>query len=393
MLRDIEANRPLRLAIIAGEESGDLLGADLVAALRTMTTRPIELSGVGGQHLAEQGLVTLFDPDEIALMGFTAVIAKLPRLIRLIGKAADAVVAAEPDCLLIIDSPDFTHRVAKRVRAARPDLPIINYVCPSVWAWRPGRAKAMRAYVDHVLTLLPFEPDALKRLEGPPGSYVGHRLVTDANVIDARKRQEARQSGRPPHILLLPGSRRSEVAGLLGLQLDVARTIALRRPGTRFSVPAVPRLEATIRDTVAKSGLNVEIKVGADAKWQLFGEADAALAASGTVLLELALCKLPVVSIYRPDVLAHLLQHLIVTWSGALPNLIVDYPLVPEYYGTMLRASLIARQVERLATDSLQRGAQIEGFCSVIETMKTAKPSGEAAAGIVLDFAENGRRP
>ncbi|HRP78868.1 MAG TPA: lipid-A-disaccharide synthase, partial [Aquamicrobium sp.] len=154
----MSAARPLRIGIVAGEESGDLLGADLIAALSRLTGRPVELVGVGGRHLGSAGLTPLFDGSEIALMGITAVLRDLPRLMRRIGQTASAIAAAKPDCLITIDSPDFSLRVARKVRAAAPKIPIIHYVCPSVWAWRPGRAPAMRAYVDRVLCVLPFEP-------------------------------------------------------------------------------------------------------------------------------------------------------------------------------------------------------------------------------------------
>ncbi len=142
-----------------------------------MSGRPIEIVGVGGHHLQGEGLKTLFDPAEIALMGFSAIVRDLPRLMRRIGKTARAIVEARPDCLVTIDSPEFGLRVARKVRAAAPAIPIVHYVCPSVWAWRPGRAPAMRPHVDHVLCLLPFEPAALERLGGPPGTFVGHRLT------------------------------------------------------------------------------------------------------------------------------------------------------------------------------------------------------------------------
>src|SRR5215217_7092266 len=146
--------RGLKLAVIAGEVSGDLLGADLVQALKPMIDGAVELVGVGGEGLEAEGLHSLFDYSELSIMGIAQVLARLPRLIRRIGQTADAIIAAKPDALLIIDSPDFAHRVRK----ALPDLPIVNYVCPSVWAWKEKRAPAMRAYVDHVLAVLPFEP-------------------------------------------------------------------------------------------------------------------------------------------------------------------------------------------------------------------------------------------
>ena len=184
--------RPLKIAIVAGEESGDLLGHDLIKALRQMTGREVQLAGTGGHHLEGLGLTSLFDASEIALMGVSAILRDLPRLIGRIGQTARAIAAEKPDCLITIDSPEFSLRVAKKVRAADPSIPIIHYVCPSVWAWRPGRAVAMRPYVDHILCLLPFEPAELDRLGGPPGTFVGHRLATDPGVAAAAALQASR---------------------------------------------------------------------------------------------------------------------------------------------------------------------------------------------------------
>ena len=202
---------PLKIAVVAGEESGDLLGADLIAAMMGASGRPVELTGVGGGHLQALGLVSLFDPGSIALMGLSAVVKDLPSLIAKIRRTADAIIAAKPDVLIIIDSPDFTHRVARGVRARLPDLPIVDYVCPSVWAWRPKRAKAMSSYVDHVLCLLPFEVEALARLDGPKGTYVGHRLTSDEGLKAAWTAQSVRTPDPAnPVLLILPGSRRSD---------------------------------------------------------------------------------------------------------------------------------------------------------------------------------------
>ncbi|MFL5200761.1 MAG: lipid-A-disaccharide synthase, partial [Microvirga sp.] len=171
-------DKPLTIWIVSGEESGDQLGAKLMRSLKArFGGERLRFGGVGGHAMGKEGLKSLFPLEEIAVMGFSAVIARLPSILKRIRFTADAAVAANPDMLIIIDSPDFTHRVAKAVRQRAPQIPIIDYVSPSVWAWRPGRASKMRAYVDHLLALLPFEPAAHRRLGGPPTTYVGHPLI------------------------------------------------------------------------------------------------------------------------------------------------------------------------------------------------------------------------
>ena len=189
---------PLRIALVAGEHSGDQLGCRLMRALSEARSERIAFSGVGGEAMAAEGLASLFPISDIAVMGVLPVLARLPKLIARIRQTAAAIVAARPDALVIIDSPDFTHRVARRVRAAIPDLPIVDYVSPSVWAWRPGRAKAMRAYVDCVLALLPFEPDAYVRLGGPRCVYVGHPLIERLKELRPSKDEARRRAAEPP---------------------------------------------------------------------------------------------------------------------------------------------------------------------------------------------------
>lgn len=379
---------PLRVAVVAGEESGDLLGADLIEALKAATGREIELVGVGGRHLASMGLASLFDGSDIALMGVTAVLRDLPRLMRRIRQTAEAVVRAKPDCLVTIDSPDFSLRVARKVRAADPSIPIVHYVCPSVWAWRPGRAPAMRAHVDRILCVLPFEPEALERLQGPPGTYVGHRLTTHPGIAAAVASQTARAhrpSDGPRKLLVLPGSRRSEVSRLLALFGTIVRDLAERGNSFEITIPTVPNVASMVEAGIAGWPVRPTVIHDEAAKWHAFGEADAALAASGTVLLELALARVPMVSCYRTDPLIGLLmRRLITVWSAALPNLIADWPVVPEFYDEMLRPSSIARLLERLMADTATRQAQLEGFAEIATRMETPRPSGVLAAEAVL---------
>lgn len=381
--------RALKVAVIAGEVSGDLLGADLIAALKVQSGRDIELVGVGGEALEAQGLRSLFDFSELSVMGITQVLARLPRFIRLIGQTAKAIVDARPDLLLIVDSPDFTHRVARKVRAALPDLVVVDYVCPSVWAWKEYRAKQMLAYVDEVLAVLPFEPEAMQRLGGPKTHFVGHRLTTVPQLLETRAKRAARGApgaGASKTIMLLPGSRRAEISSLLPVFGEAVQDFVARNGETRFVLPTVPRQEKTVREIVATWPVRPEILIGDAAKWQGFAEADAALAASGTVLLELALAGVPVVSAYKTDWLIKLLNFRIRIWTAALPNLIADYPVVPEYFNDSVRAGALSRWMDRLSSDTLQRRAMLEGFGRVWQNLQTQSPSGDEGARLVLDL-------
>ncbi|MDX8497002.1 lipid-A-disaccharide synthase [Mesorhizobium sp. VK4C] len=388
--------KPLKIAVVAGEESGDLLGADIVRALEKITGRKIQLVGIGGRHLQELGLTPLFDGSSIALMGFSAVLRDLPRLMRRISQTAAAIAAERPDCLITIDSPDFSLRVAKKVRAAAPAIPIVHYVCPSVWAWRPGRAVAMRPYVDHILCILPFEVKALARLRGPPGTYVGHRLTQEPGVLGAAKTQSLPRDlseDRVKTLLVLPGSRRGEVRRLIepfGKTMSVLRQRGHR---LRLLLPTVPHVADLVRTSVASWDEKPEVITDAERKWQAFGKADAALIASGTVSLELALSGVPMVSSYKLDTIARVIsRYLVTTWSALLPNLISDRTLVPEFYNQYVRPENLARQLEALFADTGMRAWQKAGFAEIARRMATEKPAGEIAAEVVLGCIKRANR-
>jgi len=388
----MNAERPLRIAVVAGEESGDLLGADLIRALETARGGAVELIGVGGRHLQVLGLKSLFDPAAIALMGASAIVRDLPRLIARIHSTARTIADAEPDCLITIDSPEFTLRVAKKVRARNPKIPIIHYVCPSIWAWRPSRAAEMQPYVDHVLCVLPFEVDELKRLSGPPGTYVGHRLTYDTGILHAARHQSERQkpaSQDEKTLLVLPGSRKSEVRGLLGAFGETIDILRQRGNRLRLLIPTVPHVAGLVEAETAKWPQHPEIILDPARKWQAFGEADAALAASGTVSLELALCRVPLLACYRVDRLMRMFVGLITVWSASLPNLIADRAVVPEYYDYSIRPGMLARQIEQLmTTDSDARRLQLNGFTEIKKRMTTMRRPGAVAADVVLGYIE-----
>jgi lipid-A-disaccharide synthase len=382
------SGKPLTVAIVAGEESGDLLGADLVVSLQRATGRNVRLVGLGGRHLQALGLDSLFDASEIALTGVSAVLRDLPRLMRRISQTAYGVIAGKPDCLVTIDSPDFSLRVAKKVRAAAPTIPIVHYVCPSVWAWRPGRAAAMRPYIDRILCILPFETRELARLGGPPGTYVGHRLSHDPGVLAAAAAQAAPRDlseGREKTLLVLPGSRRGEVKRLIGPFGETVSILRSRGHRVRLLLPTVPHVADMVREAVVNWDEKPQIVTEPEGKWRAFGKADAALIASGTVSLELALARVPMVSCYKLDpLIGAVAPSLITAWSAALPNLIADRPVVTEAYNYAVRAVALARHIEAVWSDTHMRSWQKDGFAEIARRMETPQPAGEMAAQAVL---------
>src|SRR5271157_1690752 len=267
----------LRVALVAGEHSGDELGSRLMRALKDARAGDATFSGVGGEAMEAEGLRSLFPIRDIAVMGLLPVLARLPSLMARIRETAEAIIAARPDGLVIIDSPDFTHRVARRVRKALPTLPIVDYVSPSVWAWRPGRAKAMRAYVDCVLALLPFEPDAHRCLSGPACVYVGHPLIERLGALRPNADEAGRRAADPPLIVVLPGSRRSEIRGLMD---DFGGALsALREAVGAFTpvVPTLPHIEDEVRARAALWPQTPRIVLGEAPKFETFRTARAAL--------------------------------------------------------------------------------------------------------------------
>ena len=375
--------KPLRLYFVVGEISGDALGADLVDQFAELGI-PVEVMGLGGEKLQARGLRPLFDSSEIAVMGLSGVVAKLPALLSRAKRVTQDVLERKPDVLLLIDSPEFSKQVAKRVKARRGDLPVVKYVCPTVWSWRPGRAKTMTSYVDHVLAILPFEPDVMRELGGPPTTYVGHPLARLAGTIDLKKKRKPKN---PPTILLLPGSRRSETSRLLPVLRESINVLHRRNVKANYILPAVPHLEDEIRNEVAGWEVKPEVVSGEDAKIAAMEKADAAIAASGTAILELAMYGVPMVSIYKLDKAIYALRFMIKGWTAALPNLIADTPIVPERFNEYANPEYVARMVEPLLEDSLQRQAQLEGFRLVHARMKQDEAPGRICARIIAGMA------
>ncbi|MBV8698072.1 MAG: lipid-A-disaccharide synthase [Bradyrhizobium sp.] len=383
-----------KIFLIATEESGDRLGAGLMKVLRQRLGDAVTFEGVGGRAMAREGLTSLFPIEELSIMGLAAVLRQLPKLLRLIRQTAEAVTNASADILVIIDSPDFTHRVARRVRARDPSIPIVNYVSPTVWAWRPGRARAMRGYVDHVLALLPFEPDAYRRLNGPPCSYVGHPLIEQIDRLRPNAEEQARRDGSPPIVLLLPGSRRSEIAhhlGVFGAALD-----RLRGQGADFEVmlPTMPHLEAVILAGIANWPVVPTIVIGEAEKRAAFRIAHAALAKSGTVTLELALSGVPMVTAYRLGAVeAFVLRRAIKVNTVILANLVLGKEVIPEFLQENCTPEKLAQALSELLSDSAMRRSQCEAFATLDAIMSSGHASPSVrAADIVLATMRKGWR-
>ena len=386
------APRPLRVFIVAGEHSGDHLGADLLAALRERVP-DLDVAGIGGDAMARQGLVPLFPLSDIAVMGFVPVLARLPDLLRRIRQVAEAAVAARPDVLVIVDSPDFTHRVARRVRALAPAIPIVDYVSPTVWAWRPGRAPAMRAYVDHLLALLPFEPEAHRRLGGPPCTYVGHPLIERLSSL--RPGPDELLARERPTLLVLPGSRRSEIRRLTAVFGAAVARVAEAVPGLDVVLPAVTDLADDIRARVAAWPVAPRVVTGEAAKLAAFRGARAALAASGTVTLELALAGVPMAVAYRVSPFETWLRFVVKVPSIVLPNLILGENAIPEFLQQACTAEALSAALVPLLGDTPERAAQWEAFARLDAAMRIAPgstPSAEAASR-VLAAVRDGTRP
>ncbi len=386
------AGGELKVFLVACEESGDILGAALMRALATR--RPVRFAGVGGAAMAAQGLHSLFPIGALAVVGIDAVLRKLPMFLRRIRQTAQAVVAARPDVLVIIDSPDFTHRVARRVRSAVPDLPIIDYVSPSVWAWRPGRARAMRGYVDHVLALLPFEPAAHARLGGPACTYVGHPLSEAVDQLRPNAKERARREAEPPQLLLLPGSRTGEVTRLLATFGQALQRVHERCGALEVVLPTVPRLAQRVKEATAGWTTPPRVVVTPEEKWAAFRSARAALAASGTVTLELALAGVPTVVAYKVSLLEELVARIAIrTPSIVLANLVLGENVMPELLQRDATPERLAAALIPLIADGPERDRQLDAFSRLDRIMEIGSaPPSARAADIVVAAAAGLRR-
>ncbi len=383
----------IRIFLIAGEHSGDQLGGKLMPAVMAASEREISFSGLGGDAMAAQGLKPIFPLSDVAVMGSASIAKRLPTLVRRVYQTVDAAIAANPHVVVIIDSPEFTHPIAKRIRKRVPEIPIIDYVSPSVWAWRPGRAKRMKSYIDHVLALLPFEPAAHERLGGPPCSYVGHPLIerfeeirnADGKALAAKLGLEAGL----PVLVVLPGSRPNEVQRLMAPFRDAASLLTERFGPYEIIIPAIESVRHLIEAELTGWPRRPHLIAGEADKFAAFQLGRAALAASGTVTLELALAGVPMVVGYRVDAFTGFFRWLVKVPSVVLANLILGENVFPEFIQEDCTPEKLAEALYPLMTDSAIRDGQLEGLRKIDAKMRLAEGSpSETAAKIIMGYVK-----
>ena len=346
----------MKLFLLAGEASGDRLGAELMRGLRQLKP-DVRFRGIAGPEMQSEGLDSLFDMAELSVMGLAEVLPKYFALKRRLDQTVAEVLAWKPDILVTIDSPDFCLRVARAVRAADPSIRTCHYVAPSVWAWRPGRAKKMAGYIDHVLALLPFEPPYMEA-EGMACDFVGHPVAAQAPVTSKQIAQFQTDFGLDPargSLVVLPGSRASEIKRLLPIFCKVVAQPCFAEFQLIF--PTLPHLEPLLRaeidalaqDTVLVTGAGLSAADAAEQRLVAYGAATAALAASGTVSLELAAAGTPMVIAYDMGFISRLvIGAMLKIDTVTLVNLVSETRAVPEFIGKNCNAERIAPALQQI---------------------------------------------
>ncbi|UWR09744.1 lipid-A-disaccharide synthase [Sulfitobacter mediterraneus] len=381
----------MKVFILAGEPSGDKLGGALMAGLKKL--RPeVQFDGIGGPEMMAQGLVSRFDMSELSVMGLAEILPKYRALMARINETAQAVIDTAPDVLITIDSPDFSLRVARKVKA-KSSIRTVHYVAPSVWAWRPGRAEKMARWVDHVLALLPFEPPFMEAA-GMACDFVGHPVVAEpvAQPDEIAAFRASMDLADAPLALILPGSRRSEVSRLLPIFQQVAARLVRARPDLRIVVPAAGPVAADVRRAmrtwdgrpIVLDPTDMKLDAAQAQKRAAFAAADVAVAASGTVSLELAAAATPMVIAYDMNWLSRqIIGRMVKIDTVTLVNLVSETRAVPEFIGANCRPGPIAEAALKVLDDPQ---AQLAAMALTMQRLgQGGAAPGIRAAQAVLD--------
>jgi lipid-A-disaccharide synthase len=385
----------VKLMLVCGEPSGDLLGGQLMRGLRRIAGGDIEISGVGGLAMEAQGLKSLFPLDATAVMGLREVVPKIPAILARVKEASDFALEHRPDAVVLIDSPDFTHRIAQRLKRIDPSIRTINYVAPQVWASRAYRARKMARYLDLVLALLPFEAPFFERY-GLRSIFVGHPVVERAARIRGGAEFRSRLGIGPdtPLLAVLPGSRTNEIRFILPVFRNAVARIAARVPGLVTVLPTIPHVSARVHAATADWPVPLHIVEDETDKFAAFDAADAALAASGTVTTELALARKPMAVGYRAGWLTYVLAlPLMNVRYITLINILLGREAVPEFLQTRCTPENLADAVTRLLVDKEAAGHELR---DLDEATALLGRGGEApslrAARAIIDFVSGDQR-
>ena len=358
------AQKQINLMLVCGEPSGDALGAQLMAGLKTLAGDRVRFTGVGGLAMAREGLQSLYPLDTTAVMGLREVVPAIPAILRRVKQAVDFAVITKPDAVVVIDSPDFTHRVARAIKKRDPAIRTVDYVAPQVWASRAYRAKAMARYFDLVLALFPFEVAFFEKY-GLRAAFVGHPVIERAARVTGGDALRARLgiAGGAPLLAVLPGSRTSEIRFILPVFRQAVEILARRMPGLVTVLPTVPHVAGKVRAATDGWPTPLHILEGEADKFAAFDAADVALAASGTVTAELALAHTPMVVGYKVGGLTYFLSKFLMTVKHiTLINILLGREAVPEFLQADATPEKLAGAVEHLFADAPARDAQVEAM-------------------------------
>ena len=375
--------------LICGEPSGDQLGAQLMAGIRELAGDTVTITGVGGEAMARQGLKSLFPLDTMAVMGLREVVPAIPAILRRVKQATQFALETHPDAVVLIDSPDFTHRIARALKKADPSIKTVNYVAPQVWATRAYRAKAMAQYFDLVLALFPFEVPFFEKY-GLKAAFVGHPVIERSNRMTGGAALRARLGIAPdaPLLAMLPGSRTSEIRLMFPTFRKTVALLAQKIPGLVTVLPTVPHVAAKVRAATENWPTPLHIIENEADKFAAFDAADVAFAASGTVTAEIALSRTPMVVFYILGGLTYALGiWLFNSRFFTLLNVLLDREAAPEFLQAKAKPELMAAELEKLFHDPAARAAQIEAMNEFGRRLgEGEEPPSRRAARVLLDF-------
>ena len=374
-----------RIFIIAGEASGDFLGGQLLQSLKKLHPG-CEIAGIGGQQMQAQGLSSLFPMAEISLYGLVELVPHLFKVLKLIKQTKEALKVFKPDVLVTIDSPGFCFRIAKYAKELK--IPVVHYVAPSVWAWRPGRAEklAKKVKIDHLLCLLPFEPPYFT-CHGLPTTFVGHPVTEVELPSDTGFRESVGISREATLVCLLPGSRKSEITKLLKIFLEAIAKLPLNRR-IEVVLPTLPHLLPLIEPLIKDARVPIKIVTTTQQKWQAFMQSSIALAASGTVSLELAYAGVPQVIAYKVSKVTYwIAKWLVKAKYASLVNILNKEMVVPEYLQDQCNPEFLGKQLDNMLADSQYQKQIRQKYREAIGALKVpgVHPS-DVAASVVNEF-------